>query len=292
MSITRRSYRALCDFPAVYDFMAENYSRDWKNGPAAPLFEYALLHSYHNDIATYRNAIWEEDGKIVAYAGYEMRPGEPFFVLPEKYGFLAPELISYAEENLRAADGSLEFELWNGQTALRDELSRRGYKLDDDWPTAYYDYRDGALDYKLPAGYHFLDPEKEGFDCLKHQLCTFRGFNHEEKGETFERNDDEILRYTAAPHHTGLDVTVVDDASGDYVCYAGMWTLPSAGLAYLEPLCTVPAHRRRGLAAAAISELYRRTSALGLDHMSGGGDAFYYKIGFKTWYTNEVWTKE
>ncbi len=35
------------------------------------------------------------------------------------------------------------------------------------------------------------------------------------------------------------------------------------GIAYLEPLCTIPEYRGRGLAAAALSEIYRRTKKLG-----------------------------
>ena len=60
-----------------------------------------------------------------------------------------------------------------------------------------------------------------------------------------------------------------------------MWWTPENKLAYMEPLCTVPAHRKKGLAAAALSEMYRRTKALGATHMTGGGDPFYDKIGYQ-----------
>lgn len=60
-----------------------------------------------------------------------------------------------------------------------------------------------------------------------------------------------------------------------------MWWTPENNLAYMESLCTVPEYRRRGLAAAALSELYRRLKPLGATHMTGGGDPFYAKIGFE-----------
>lgn len=68
--------------------------------------------------------------------------------------------------------------------------------------------------------------------------------------------------------------------AGEYVCYAGMWWVPENKLAYLEPLCTVPAYRRKGLAAAVLSELYRRLRPLGAEQLTGGGNPFYQKIGF------------
>lgn len=37
----------------------------------------------------------------------------------------------------------------------------------------------------------------------------------------------------------------------------------------------------KGLAAAALTELYRRTKASGATHMTGGAGGFYQKIGFQ-----------
>ena len=46
----------------------------------------------------------------------------------------------------------------------------------------------------------------------------------------------------------------------------------------MEPLCTIPEYRNRGLAAAALSEMYRKTKKLGATHMTGGDNAFYKKL--------------
>ena len=73
----------------------------------------------------------------------------------------------------------------------------------------------------------------------------------------------------------------IENEAGEYVCYAGMWWTPENKLAYMEPLCTVPAYQKRGLAAAALSEMYRRTKALGATHMIGGTNPFYTKIGYE-----------
>lgn len=48
----------------------------------------------------------------------------------------------------------------------------------------------------------------------------------------------------------------------------------------MEPLCTIPEYRHKGLASAALTEMYRRTKALGATHMTGGSDGFYKKIGY------------
>ena len=74
---------------------------------------------------------------------------------------------------------------------------------------------------------------------------------------------------------------VIANEEGEYVCYAGMWWTPANKLAYMEPLCTIPEYRHRGLAAAALSQLYRKMKPLGATHMTGGGNEFYRKIGYE-----------
>ncbi len=65
-----------------------------------------------------------------------------------------------------------------------------------------------------------------------------------------------------------IDFDVANE-QGEYVCFSGMWWVPENKLAYMEPLCTIPEYRHRGLAAAALSEHYRRTKELGATCMTG-----------------------
>jgi GNAT superfamily N-acetyltransferase len=83
-----------------------------------------------------------------------------------------------------------------------------------------------------------------------------------------------------APHATHEYDVIIADENGEYVCFSGMWWVPENKLAYMEPLCTHPDHRRCGLAAAALSRHYHLMKALGATHMTGGGDPFYEKLGY------------
>ncbi len=56
----------------------------------------------------------------------------------------------------------------------------------------------------------------------------------------------------------------------------------------VEPLCTIPEYRHRGLASAAMFELYRRMKPLGATHMTGGFHQFYKAIGYNK--PAEKWT--
>jgi GNAT superfamily N-acetyltransferase len=83
-----------------------------------------------------------------------------------------------------------------------------------------------------------------------------------------------------APHATHEYDVIIADENGEYVCFSGMWWVPENKLAYMEPLCTHPDHRGKGLASAALSRHYHRMKALGATHMTGGGDPFYEKLGY------------
>ena len=64
---------------------------------------------------------------------------------------------------------------------------------------------------------------------------------------------------------------------------AGLWFREGTDYAYVEPVCTVPAYRGRGIAAALLSEAFNRAKALGAKTAYVISDLpFYEKLGFET----------
>ena len=134
--------------------------------------------------------------------------------------------------------------------------------------------------FMLPEGFCFVEPEE--YDMDKIGKCCWKGFDHEEREGPWNRQYEQAnYLIQTAPHGTAeLDVIIADE-QGEYACRAGMWWTPQNKPAYMEPLCTIPEYRGRGLAAAALSEMYRKTKKLGATHMTGGENGFYQKIRYK-----------
>lgn len=64
--------------------------------------------------------------------------------------------------------------------------------------------------------------------------------------------------------------------------YCCVWYRPDTDYAYVEPVCTVPAHRGKGLAAALLTEALSRARALGAREAYVISDLlFYEKLGFE-----------
>ena len=291
--ITTKQFQPLTDINLVWNFMVEVYDNRFANGVAAPFFEYALMSSWMDKNYLYLNRIWLDGDKVVAFVFYENPITGVFFNLRPGYEDLAAELVDYAENNMPNF-GEQELILFAGQEALRREMEQRGYTVA--WKNVDYifDFTKGELDYPLPEGFHFVAPEEA--DPVKSALCMWKGFDHEDKG-AFEHWDAKIegedwtpqRAYNGVvgpamappPHSTFERNVIIADEKDEYVCFSGMWWVLENRLAYMEPLCTIPEYRGRGLAAAALSEHCRRLKPLGAELMTGGGGEFYKKIGYE-----------
>ena len=290
-NITTRQFSVLGDCGKIYQFMLDIYERDWRNGVAAPFFEYAFSSfSYWMDISySYKDRIWEDNGEIVAFCFYENPVTDIYFSLKPGYEELAPEMIAYADGYMPKKDGKNQLTLFGEQTALINAAKELGYRQVYEINDMQFDFED-VLDYPLPEGFHFVKPEE--YDMDKISKCCWKGFDHEETegawDHQYEQNNYQIQ---VAPHATTeLDVIIADE-QGEYACFVGMWWVPQNKLAYMEPLCTIPEYRNRGLAAAALSEMYRKTKKLGATHMTGGTNEFYKKISYKPAVKWTYWKK-
>jgi len=303
MNITTKQFSIYKDMDLVWDFFTQIYDRD-KGDLGAPFFEHAIASSWMDSSYSFLDRIWFDGDKVVAFVFYESPVTDIHFRVRRGYEFLADELIDYAITTMPHFDNKQQFVLFGGQEFLKEAAAKRGYKMVFEYEDKVFDFKN-ELNYELPEGYHFVD-EKDP-DIVKISKLCWYGFDHGDKGEfkDWDKYDDS-LEWTPAkshkdgysqfmspsPHSTHRYDIVIADENEEYVCYSGMWWVPENHLAYMEPLCTHPDHRRKGLAAAALTAHYRRFKKMGATHMTGGGDPFYEKIGYGKGPHWTIWNKE
>lgn len=281
--ITSRPYRILQDHMAVYQFMLEIYEKDWRNGVPAPFLEYALYSDWMDKGYTYLDRLWFDGDTIVGFVFYENPVDDVYFSLRPGYEELAPEMVAYAEKHMPRPNGKHQLILCGAQKPFVEAAKAAGYQMVYEEPDMQYDFAK-PLTYALPEGFRFV-PVGEA-DYAKIMKCCHYGFENDKTDGPWEE-DIRDYQMAYAPHATMEYAVCVENVAGEYVCFAGMWWTPENKLAYMEPLCTLPEYRGRGLAAAALSELYRRMQPLGATHMTGGASPFYEKIGYEL---AVVWT--
>jgi ribosomal protein S18 acetylase RimI-like enzyme len=291
MSITLRNYKLLSDFEPVSEFLRKNFTKYQQNGNIQqPYWEYAHTHPYFNHKLTHRFGIWEEDGKIIAVACYEMDLGECFALTEIGYEHMKPELVTYAEKELfKVVDNKKVLEVWafDYENGLKETLSQRGYKKVYSEPITVFKYENGFQERKLPEGFSIISLEEEN-DFRKINDVLWKGFNHGD-----EPDDDLDCRrlMQSGPHFRKDLTTIIKAPNGEYACFAGMWLDGVNDYAYLEPLATAPRYRRMGLATIALTEAMKRTVKYGATYCFGGVPEFYNSIGFETVCHREKWSK-
>jgi len=293
-NIWTKQYQMLADHQRAWELLVKNYAPRMEQGMAAPFFEYAITSSWMDTRYLHCNRLWMEGQRAVAFVYYENPPACIFFSLLPGYEALADEMIAWADENMPGTEKEKELIFFSGQQALIEAAKKRGYQLawqENDW---MLNLEKHTLDTDLPPGFHFVDPLQA--DPVKLARCTWKGFDHEEKGVFSHWNDPVqgeewtpqraylgIISSIMAPppHATHQYNVIIADEEEEYACFSGMWWVQENRLAYMEPLCTIPKYRGRGLAKAALSMHCRRLVPLGACYMTGGGDPFYEKIGYQ-----------
>lgn len=297
MSIKLRKYNVENDFKPVSDFLVDNYQPENRDGNfLEPAWEYIHGHPYLDEKSLDKIGIWEDGGIIVGVVHYEHKLGEGFFEIHSSYTHLKPEMLDYAENNLQGKDD-------NGQRYIKvfiNDFDRefevlvtsRGYKKEEKpaRPMTHlritYPFRP---DISLPDGF-LLRSLAEDNDLAKLDRVIYRGFDHGEEPPTTDY-EGRMKQQSVPSYRKELNIIVVAP-DGNYAAYAGTWFEAKNKYAYVEPVCTDPDYRRRGLGKAAVLEGVRRCAEMGAQvAYVGSNQLFYQAIGFKSLFTCNCWIK-
>ena len=295
--MTPREFRGGSDYEAVSEFLVGLYRPENRDGNwLQPTWEYAYTHPLFDEASVGKIGIWEDGGRIVAVATYELRLGEAFFNTHPRYAQLKPEMLIYAEDRLsaRGDDGKRCLRAYVNEFdgAFEEVAVARGYRKDPDShrPMSRFVIPSPFPAISLPEGFRLRSLADKN-DLRKVDRVLHRGFNH--PGEPPEDGIEGRRKMQSGPNHR-KDLTIVAEApSGDFVSYCGMWFAPVNRFAYVEPVATDPNYRRRGLGRACVLEDTRRCGALGATVAYVGTDKpFYLSFGFRKMFTLDCWLRE
>lgn len=139
------------------------------------------------------------------------------------------------------------------------------------------------LEYEIPAGYS-ISPQKFDMDPWQYQLVIHKGFDNEGIPEQW---DEEV--FTREINKSIKTFAITED---EYCAHCGLWYTEGT-TAYVEPVATIPEHRKKGLARAVIYEACRRAKRLGAKRATVLSDQdFYHRIGFKSSSEVYCWEKK
>ena len=294
MQATRRHYDHAADYERVSRFLVETYRTsgghiNWMQ----PRWEYMHYHPLIRGVDLAAIGVWEAQDEIVGVVHPEHAMGMAYFEIDPEWGVLKKEMLRYAEETVaKSSDGvrRLRVHINDEDDEFQKVASDMGYVRGDGGESmSHFPIPTPFPEVPLPKGFR-LKSLAEDNDLRKLDRCLWRGFNHGDEPPEDGIEDRKFMQ--SAPNYRKDLNVVVEAPDGNFVSYCGMWYEPVHSIAYVEPVATDPAYRRRGLGKAAVLEGIRRCGELGATVAYVGSDlAFYTAIGFEKIYTSQCWTR-
>jgi mycothiol synthase len=269
--------------------------------------DYARWHSCLNVAGVTLEDIvhlWEEDGELVAFAMPDGGPGEAHLCVDPRRASagLETEMIAVAEERLAAEkDGRRQLTVWSPatNTVRQDILRARGYVKGDGPEYGWRRSLDTPIpDVPLAPGYT-IRALGDGLELLERCYASGLGFHQGDIRIAVDNRDDPTWYrniQTAPLYRRDLDlVAVALDAA--IAAFCTIWFDDATRSAMFEPVATVPAHQRRGLGKALLTEGLRRLQRMGAIVVTVGGyseaaNALYRSVMGDDFDLYEPWEKE
>jgi GNAT superfamily N-acetyltransferase len=304
-----RRYQTEDDFWRMREFLRRVFLLNGRleySWPVARL-DYARWHTCLNcanvrleDVAH----LWEEDGELVAFAMPDGGPGEAHFCVDPLRRTLQLEeaMLAVAEECLaeNRPGGSRHITIWApGPDALRQALlQEHGYEKNGDAEHQWRRDLDTPVALAPLAPGYSLRALGDGLELLERCYASGLGF-HQGDIQTAVDNRADITWYrniqTAPLYRRDLDLVAIAP-DGSIASFCTIWFDDVTRSAYFEPVATVPAHQRRGLGKALLTEGLRRLQRMGATRAFVGGyspaaNALYRSVMGPQHELSEPWQK-
>jgi predicted N-acetyltransferase YhbS len=240
--------------------------------------------------------LWRgEGGKIMAMAHDEDGRGDVFLEFADpgvETEALISEMLDFAERNCsfpRGQGRGFALRVPQNERLFEDIAVKRGYsRIEWGEPLCEVMLEPAFLSRPMPPGLSLLSGEK--VDPRRKAIAHARAFGYEQRDGAVEDSARAFESLLTAPDYRGeLDLALAD-TSGEILSFVGLWADLKNRVGILEPVGTIPEHRRKGLAAGLIAEGARRLRALGVSKLYVGSDQpFYLAIGFKPVIRQDIW---
>ncbi len=240
-------------------------------------FEWMHEHPEFDGAASSSIGLWRSAGKLVGAAIYDMYFGEAFCAVLPGFESLYPEILEYAYRELKD-DSGLGVAISDTCGWEIEAAKAMGFSPSEQTETVLKLELDRVFMPELPTGLHIaeLDP---GRDAYAFQWLLWQGFDHGMDRSEFEKKDP-IIPQIRRHLDPSLSIAAVDQ-SGEMLSYCCLWHQKGTDYAYIEPVCTVPSARGKGIARALLHEAFKRVKAHGAERAYVISDMDFYKqLGF------------
>lgn len=277
MEYTAKQYGAQrfgAQYPAIYQFFSAVADTGFNEHFHWGRMEWMLQHTMLDTKALDKIVLFQDEtGAAAGLVTYDTVYDDRTYLLHANNDpTLLQRMIDYAIAHY--SDGKTSVIKVNTKdSALQKALSARGFTKGNKSGNILTLDLQQALPYQISTEFSITPPDFVR-DDWKYQLMLHRGFDHTGVPEKW---DSEFSK--PSPNmNPALQVFALQ--AEEYCAHCGIW-YTTGDTAYIEPVVTIPAYRKQGLAKAVVYEACRRAKALGAKRALVLSDQeFYYRIGF------------
>ncbi len=244
-------------------------------------WEWMFYHPDFDKDSIEKIGLWLFEEELVGIAIYDFYFGEAFFATKEGFDELKKDILAYmiknfSDENglgIAVNDSDIEtIELMGSFRFLENEQTENILELSIDT----FNFSE------MPLNNITIESINIEEDLYKHHELLWKGFNHEGKVPLDKDTISKQKRMLNAPHMNPYLHMVAKDERSKYVSYCGLWYDDATDYVYIEPVCTIPEYRNKGIAKSVIAEALKRAQGLGARKAYVISDMEFYKaLGFK-----------
>lgn len=268
----------------IYQFLLEAGKLDYNEHFHWGRFEWMHAHSFLDEDKLTRIVLFkDENGAIVGLITYDTSYDDRGYLI---HTSSEKSLLERMIETVLESEGLGAVMKVNAKDAVLCRMLReKGFEKKHKCGSVLSLDLSNSLEYDMPDAYT-MSPRGFAADPWQYQLAIHRGFDNDGIPEKWE---DAFLKRIP---HGNEDLKTFAIAHNEYCAHCGLW-YTTGDTAYVEPVATVPEHRKRGLAKAAVYEACTRAKALGAKRAIVLSDQeFYFRIGFALSSEAYAWGKE
>ena len=259
-------------YESIYQFLLEAEKLEYNEHFHWGRFEWMHTHSYLDEDKLTSIAMFkDENGTIVGLTTYDTGYDDRVYLIHTSSDKM---LLEYMVDTVLEAEGDgAVIKANSNDTVICQILQEKGFEKKHRCACILSLDLTNPLDYSMPDAYS-MSPQGCVADPWQYQLVIHKGFGNE---GIPERWNDEFLKRIP---HVNEDLKTFAIANNEYCAHCGLW-YSTGNTAYVEPVATVPEHRKQGLAKAVVYEACTRANAFGAKRAIVISDQeFYFRIGF------------
>lgn len=259
-------------YQSIHQFLLEAEKLEYNEHFHWGRFEWMHAHSLLDENKLTSIVMFKDgNGKIVGLITYDTGYDDRAYLLHTSSDKML--LDSMIDAVLKAEGNRTVIKVNSKDTVLCQMLQERNFEKKHRCACVLTLNLSNHLEYGIPNTYTMSSQDFIA-DPWQYQLVIHKGFDNDGIPEKW---DEEFLKRIP---HVNEELKTFVIANNEYCAHCGLW-YTTGDTAYIEPVATVPAHRKQGLAKAAIYEACNRANALGAKRAVVISDqAFYYRIGF------------